>query len=94
MCVSLNALWGGSFETAKVVNKRQKDQECLDLMRREVERFCSLNLVVNGVDCSVDQMGKHRAGVASGDRPCSPRGRVFVGMSGVCVVVRLSHQAT
>ena len=48
VCVSLNALWGGSFETAQETNQRQR--ECLEIVRREVDRFCHMDLVASGID--------------------------------------------
>ena len=48
VCLGLNSLWGGECLGEKVLGSKQR--VCLDRIRNDVERFCSLGLKTSGVD--------------------------------------------
>ena len=48
VCVGLNSFWGDCIVSDSCVSPSQRG--CLDLIRSEVERFCALNISVQGVD--------------------------------------------
>ena len=48
VCVGLNTFWGDCIVSDSGVSPSQRG--CLDLIRSEVERFCALDISVQGVD--------------------------------------------
>lgn len=47
-CLALNSFWGGKVMGERILGDHQR--ECLESIRSEVERFCSLNIQTPAVD--------------------------------------------